>query len=59
LHQQIQIAQSQLAKAQAEIAILDANFALDAPRPRPGESLLQLNNGDDYSLDDIVNPWFY
>ncbi|GJW62837.1 LOB domain-containing protein 24-like protein [Tanacetum coccineum] len=53
LHQQIQIAQSQLAKAQAEIAILDANFALDAPRPRPGESLLQLNNGDDYSLDDI------
>ncbi|GJX97390.1 putative transcription factor AS2-LOB family protein [Tanacetum coccineum] len=53
LHQQIQIAQSQLAKAQAEIAILDANFALDAPRPRLGESLLQLNNGDDFGLDDI------
>nr|GEV35647.1 LOB domain-containing protein 24-like [Tanacetum cinerariifolium] len=55
----IEIAQSQLAKAQAEIAILDANFALDTPRPRPGESLLQHNNGDDYGLDDLVNPWFY
>nr|GFC00418.1 hypothetical protein [Tanacetum cinerariifolium] len=52
------IAQSQLAKAQAEIAILDANFALDAPRPKPGESLHQLNNGDDYGLDDLVNSWF-
>ncbi|GJZ82233.1 hypothetical protein Tco_0647406, partial [Tanacetum coccineum] len=51
------IDQSQLAKAQAEIAILDANFALDAPRPRPGESLLQLNNDDDYGLDDLVNPF--
>ncbi|GJY93421.1 LOB domain-containing protein 24-like protein [Tanacetum coccineum] len=59
LYEQIQIAQSQLAKAQAEIALLDANFALNVPRPRPEESLLQLNNGDDYGLDDLVNPWFY
>ncbi|GKC60031.1 LOB domain-containing protein 24-like protein [Tanacetum coccineum] len=51
LLQQIQIAQSQLVKTQAEIVLLNANFA---PKPRPRESLLELNNGDDYGLDDHV-----
>ncbi|KAI3761965.1 hypothetical protein L1987_52388 [Smallanthus sonchifolius] len=58
LHQQIQIAQSQLARARAEIAFLDANVAVEEPTPNPGEPVVQ-QSGVDYGLDDPYDFWFY
>lgn len=58
LHRQIQIAQSQLAKTQAEISVLDANFAVAEPSSSLEESLVQ-QNGDNHGLDDPFNTWFY
>ncbi|KAK9054013.1 hypothetical protein SSX86_025088 [Deinandra increscens subsp. villosa] len=58
LHQQIQIAQSELARTQAEIAFLDATGAVVEPRPSPSEPLVR-QNGVEYSLDDQYDNWFY
>ncbi|KVH92637.1 lateral organ boundaries domain-containing protein [Cynara cardunculus var. scolymus] len=58
LHQQIHIAQSQLAKAQAEIAFLDANVTVAETMLASSGSLGQ-QNGIDHSLDHPSNPWFY
>ncbi|KAI3726125.1 hypothetical protein L1987_65922 [Smallanthus sonchifolius] len=58
LHRQIQIAQSQLAKAQAEISFLDANFVGFEPTPSLSESLVQ-QNGFEQGLDDPFSTWFY
>ncbi|KAI3789939.1 hypothetical protein L2E82_02746 [Cichorium intybus] len=53
LQQELNIAQSQLAKTQAEFAFLYANV----PVAEPSESLVQ-QNGVDHGLDDPSNPWF-
>ncbi|KAI3784862.1 hypothetical protein L1987_43969 [Smallanthus sonchifolius] len=58
LHRQIQIAQSQLAKAQAEISFLDANFVGVEPTSSLSESLVQ-QNGVEHDLDDPFSTWFY
>ncbi|KAL8233986.1 hypothetical protein R6Q59_020086 [Mikania micrantha] len=58
LHQQIQIAQSQLALARAKIAFLVANFAVAGPTPSPGSPLVQ-QNGVGYDLDDPYDCWFH
>ncbi|KAK1432885.1 hypothetical protein QVD17_09787 [Tagetes erecta] len=58
LHQQIQVAQTQLAKTQAEISVLNANFVVAQPPSSLDESLVQ-QNGVDHGLDDPFNTWFY
>ncbi|KAM0010460.1 putative transcription factor AS2-LOB family [Helianthus debilis subsp. tardiflorus] len=58
LHQQIQIAQRELAQVQAEIAFLDANVAVEDPTPSSVEPLVQ-ENGVEYGLDIPYDYWFY
>ncbi|MFS7958549.1 putative transcription factor AS2-LOB family [Helianthus anomalus] len=59
LHQQIQIAQSHLAKAQAELSFLDANLAAAEPTPSHSELLVQPNGVVDHGLVEPLNTWFY
>nr|XP_043615672.1 LOB domain-containing protein 24-like [Erigeron canadensis] len=64
LYTQIQLAQSQLAKAQAEIAFLEANNVSSVAELKPITSVHQplvQQVGFDYGLD-VVDPfdnWFY
>ncbi|KAI3524852.1 hypothetical protein L1887_03519 [Cichorium endivia] len=57
LQQELNIAQSQLAKTRAEIALLYANVPVAEPILGSTESLVQ-QNGVDHGLDDPSNPWF-
>ncbi|PWA66659.1 LOB domain-containing protein [Artemisia annua] len=58
LHQELHIAQSQLAKTQAEIALLNACVGVVEPTPSSSESLVQ-QNGIDHGLDNASEFWFY
>lgn len=58
LHQELHIAQSQLAKTQAEIALLNACVGVVEPTPSSSESLVQ-QNGIDHGLDNASDIWFY
>lgn len=55
LHQQIRVAQRQLAKAQAEIAFLDANLVVAATTSSTSEPLV----GIDHCLDEPFSTWLY
>ncbi|KAK9067209.1 hypothetical protein SSX86_014535 [Deinandra increscens subsp. villosa] len=58
LHQQIQIAESQLAKARAKIYFLDAKFTTVESTSSLDKSLIHQNRVD-YVLDDPFNTLFY
>nr|XP_043613445.1 LOB domain-containing protein 24-like [Erigeron canadensis] len=55
LHWEIRIAQTQLAKAQAEIALLDAGVEGAVTTSRLGDQ----QNGIDHGVYDPFNSWFY
>ncbi|KAL8223469.1 hypothetical protein R6Q57_018944 [Mikania cordata] len=58
LHQQIQIAQTQLAKTQAKISFLYANYGVAEPSTSSLGAPRVQQNDVDHGLDDLFNAWF-